>query len=74
MVIRDPRSRDKLPPYGASVPDTSYWVRRLKCEDVVKTTQAAIDKGMAEAAKEASAKTEEKSPEPKQKPSNRGGR
>ena len=76
MVIRDPRSRIKLPPYGGKVPRTIYWVRRLNCKDVVTTTQAAIDKGRAEekAKAEAAAKTEAKSSEQKQKPSGKGGR
>ena len=45
MVIRAPRSRIKLPPEGASVPANSYWMRRLGCKDVVKTTAEAIAKG-----------------------------
>ena len=48
MVVRDPRSRDKLPPEGAKVPDTSYWLRRLECGDVVKTSAEDIAKGMEE--------------------------
>ncbi len=51
MVIRDPRSRLKLPPYGGKVPNTSYWLRRLNCGDVVSTTSDAIDKGKADEAK-----------------------
>lgn len=64
MVIRDPRSRLKLPPYGVNVPETSYWVRRLNCKDVVSTTQEDIDKGIAAEAKS--------SEQPKQKSSGKG--
>ncbi len=77
MVIRDPRSRIKLPPYGAKVPDVSYWFRRLACKDVVKTTQRAIDEGRAEAEGKpvAVAKPEAKPPEQsRRKSSDKGGR
>lgn len=47
-VVRDPRTRVKLPPEGMYVADTSYWRRRLKDEDVAKTTDEAIAKGKAE--------------------------
>lgn len=48
MIVRDPISRRKLPPEGAKVPDTSYWRRRLKDKDVVRTTAEAIAKGLRE--------------------------
>lgn len=28
-VIRDPNTKRPLPPEGADVPETSYWIRRL---------------------------------------------
>ena len=48
MVIRDPRTYVKLPAEGKRVPEISYWVRRLGCGDVVKTTAEDIAKGKAE--------------------------
>ena len=39
MVVRDPRTRAKLPVDGANVPDTSYWHRRLRAGDVVLATK-----------------------------------
>ncbi len=68
MVIRDPRSRLKLPPYGGKVPNISYWVRRLNCEDVVPTTLDAINKGKAEAEANAKLKAEDKAAKAKDKP------
>lgn len=38
VVVRDPRSRDKLPPEGRYVPDTSHWRRRLIAGDVVEAS------------------------------------
>lgn len=90
MIVRDPRSRIKLPPEGAKVPDTSYWLRRLKCGDVVKTTAEDIASGlkerlakeakdradsMAKPKDEAVDETEKKSPDQsKQKHSSKGRR
>lgn len=34
-VIRDPRTRVRLPSSGGKVPDTTYWRRRLRSGDVV---------------------------------------
>ncbi len=68
MVVRDPRSRAKLPHEGAKVPDSSYWLRRLKCGDVVKTTAEAIAKGKNERlAEEARARADHMA-KPKEEP------
>jgi hypothetical protein len=34
-VIRDPRTRRPLPAEGATVPDTTFWQRRLDAGEVV---------------------------------------
>ena len=34
LVIRDPRSRVLLPAEGAEVPETAFWLRRLRDESV----------------------------------------
>lgn len=34
-VIRDPISRRALPEEGGDVPDTSFWIRRLRAGEVV---------------------------------------
>ncbi len=35
IVIRDPRTKKKLPPEGARVPDTSFWRRRILSGEVI---------------------------------------
>lgn len=35
LKIRDPDLKDLLPEEGRDVPDTDYWQRRLRDEDVV---------------------------------------
>ena len=42
LCIRDPRSRMKLPVYGAKVPNNRYWRARRADGDCVKTTAEAI--------------------------------
>jgi len=37
IIVRDPVNRKALPADGAKVADNSYWQRRLKDGDVVKT-------------------------------------
>lgn len=34
-VIRDPASRRVLPQEGGDVPETSFWIRRLRAGEVV---------------------------------------
>lgn len=34
-VIRDPRTKRRLPAEGADVPDNNYWRRRLSAGEVV---------------------------------------
>lgn len=58
LVIRDPRSRTKLPPEGALVPDTSYWFRRLRDGDVVKVTPAKATPAKAKKKTETPSKPE----------------
>lgn len=33
--VRDPVSKQHLPESGREVPETTFWVRRLACGDVV---------------------------------------
>ena len=35
LLVRDPISKRPLPPEGAEVPESSYWVRRVASGDVV---------------------------------------
>jgi hypothetical protein len=35
LLVRDDVSKVRLPAEGREVPETSYWVRRLRCGDVV---------------------------------------
>lgn len=75
LVIRDPRTMAKLPPWGKRVPANSYWIRRLNCKDIVLTTQEDIDKGRAEAESELDVeapKTTEKSSHSKRSGKGRG--
>lgn len=34
-VIRDPQTKRPLPAEGGQVPETSFWMRRLRAGDVV---------------------------------------
>lgn len=45
LSVRNPRTMVPVPEYGAEVPNTSYWRRRLKDGDMVVTTASAIKKG-----------------------------
>jgi hypothetical protein len=36
LKVRDPVSRLHLPLGGAEVPNTSFWIRRLQCGDVIE--------------------------------------
>lgn len=36
LVVRDPVSKRPLPAEGAEVPETGYWFRRLRDNDVVE--------------------------------------
>lgn len=40
-VIRDPHTKRPLPPEGAEVPDSSFWIRRLRSGDVILIEEAA---------------------------------
>lgn len=35
LLVRDPHTRQPLPPEGAEVPETAHWRRRLLAGDVV---------------------------------------
>lgn len=37
LVVRDPDLKDHLPPEGRDVPETDYWLRRLREGDAVLT-------------------------------------
>lgn len=38
--VRDPETLRHLPPEGATVPRTTYWLRRIACGDVTETPPA----------------------------------
>lgn len=39
LQVRDPATKRLLPSDGKEVPESSYWLRRLKCGDVVLINQ-----------------------------------
>lgn len=39
LVVRDPISKQPLPPEGREVPAESYWLRRLRSGDVIEVEQ-----------------------------------
>lgn len=39
VKVRDPDSRLHLPEEGREVPESSFWIRRLRAGDVVQVTQ-----------------------------------
>jgi hypothetical protein len=41
-LVRDPVSKRELPKAGGEVPETSYWLRRLACGDVLEVVQIPI--------------------------------
>jgi hypothetical protein len=41
LVIRDPDLKDFLPEEGRNVPDSDYWYRRVRDNDVVECAPAA---------------------------------
>lgn len=41
--VLDPRSKRPLPATGREVPETTYWIRRLRCGDVTLKPQPAVD-------------------------------
>lgn len=55
-IVRQPeRANAQLPPHGAKVPKTIYWLRRIKDGSVVETTAEAEAKKAAEAIAKAEA-------------------
>lgn len=40
LKVRDPALRDFLPAAGRTVPDTPYWIRRLRDKDVELVTSS----------------------------------
>lgn len=44
LVIRDPDLKDLLPAEGREVPDSDYWFRRLRDDDVVKASAPKPEK------------------------------
>jgi hypothetical protein len=57
IPVRDPGDPvlKPLPPEGSTVPQSSYWLRRIADGDVVKTTAEAIAKAVEAKAKTAQA-------------------
>lgn len=41
LIIRDPHTRRALPDEGGDVPETSFWLRRLRDGDVIPIARAA---------------------------------
>jgi len=41
LSIRDPDLKDLLPADGRDVPESDYWHRRLRDQDVILVTEAA---------------------------------
>jgi hypothetical protein len=41
LKVRDPDLRDFLPADGRDVPETDYWRRRVRDEDVIETQPPA---------------------------------
>lgn len=39
LVVRDPQTRVQVPEDGRDVPETSYWLRRLRDGDLVQAAQ-----------------------------------
>ncbi len=48
LPVRDPATKRHLPAEGKEVPETSYWLRRLKCGDVVLIQQITDSRFNAE--------------------------
>jgi hypothetical protein len=42
-IVRDPETKRPLPPEGADVAETSYWLRRLRSRDVVLVEPAGYE-------------------------------
>ena len=42
LVVRDPVTGTPLPPEGAAVPRTSYWLRRLRDGDATEVPAPAV--------------------------------
>lgn len=42
LLVRDPHTRQPLPPEGAEVPDTTHWRRRLASGDVVRVEPTPV--------------------------------
>jgi hypothetical protein len=42
LLVRDPVNREPLPASGREVPETDYWMRRLRDGDVVKVAPATV--------------------------------
>lgn len=49
LSIRDPDLKDLLPASGRFVPDTDYWLRRVRDNDVIKAEAPAEDESPAPA-------------------------
>lgn len=41
-LVRDPHTKRALPQSGREVPESVYWLRRLRCGDVVLSTPDVI--------------------------------
>lgn len=49
LSIRDPDLKDLLPASGRSVPDTDYWLRRVRDKDVSEAEAPVEDESPASA-------------------------
>lgn len=44
LQIPDPDRRDHLPPEGREVPETAYWLRRIRDKDVERAAPQTTDR------------------------------
>lgn len=41
-LVRDPLTRRELPATGREVPESAFWLRRLRAGDVARATPAVV--------------------------------
>lgn len=46
MTVRDPHTKQPLPPEGAEVAEDTYWLRRLRSGDVERMDEASKPTGL----------------------------
>lgn len=63
MKVRDPDSRLPLPAEGREVPESSYWVRKIRSGDVVLADPAAPGRRVTERLPPPEVETSAKAPD-----------